>query len=405
MMNFFLLSLVCLAASCSQVPEDRVVTYVSNSVDIEVVDSCGVAFGSGRSAFGLDDHFVWGGSVIKSVEDGKYYMIYSGPEAGVHSFNNGWVYGSKMGIAVSDIPDGNFKHLKFFYNEDGFTEDRSSWDAQTTSNPHIRRFGDKYYLYYIGGVDDTTLPFRSKTDSLDKRSRIQQSLKVGLIIFDTFEDLLANKFTKSDAPILSPRTRVKPNDILDPSPEGTVARPDNIIVVNPSVVYRPSDSKYLLYFKGNIYDPHWRGVHGVALSDSPEGPFVAEDFTVFDLDVEDGVKLSAEDPYAWYSEDDKLFYAVFKDFTGKFTKGKPGLAIMYSEDGIDWMLPKHSLFMSKELTLPNGEIIEIARLERPQILLDENGEPSVLYAACSIDQVNNLTVGNSFNIQIGLSRK
>ena len=70
---------------------------------------------------------------------------------------------------------------------------------------------------------------------------------------------------------------MKATDVVDPSPEGTVAKPDNLIVVNPAIVQRPSDGKYLLYFKGNIYDPRWRGVHGVAVGDSPTGPFSASD--------------------------------------------------------------------------------------------------------------------------------
>lgn len=123
--------------------------------------------------------------------------------------------------------------------------------------------------------------------------------------------------------------------------------PDNIIVVNPSVVYRPSDQKYLLYFKGNIYDPTWRGVHGVAIGDSPVGPFVPLDREIFTVETTGGEKLSAEDPYVWYNQTDKLFYAIFKDFTGKFTKGEPSLALMYSKDGIDWLLPEHSRFLKK----------------------------------------------------------
>lgn len=44
---------------------------------------------------------------------------------------------------------------------------------------------------------------------------------------------------------------------------------------------------------------------------------------------------------------------------------------MYAEDGIHWELPEHSLFMNKEIILKNGERLEVDRLERPQLLLDE----------------------------------
>lgn len=214
--------------------------------------------------------------------------------------------------------------------------------------------------------------------------------------------MLKGEFTHFEQPLLSPRTRVKPDNVVNPSPEGTVAKPDNLIVVNPSVVYRPSDGKYLLYFKGNVYDPHWRGVHGVALSDSPTGPFTALDEPVFHIEGASG-KLSAEDPYVWYHQGDRCFYAIFKDFNGQFTKGEPCLAIMASQDGIHWNLPEHSMFMKKQLILQDGTPVEVKRLERPQLLLDEEGNPEVLYAACAIDDVNPRIDGGSFNVQIKIN--
>lgn len=357
----------------------------------------------GLSVFQLPGHFVWGASVTEA-EDGKYYMIYSAPETGVYPFNKAWVFGSKMGLAVSDRPDGGFRQLGFFMNQDGFTEDKSAWDAQTTSNPHVRKFGDRYYLYYAASVDPGNEHIRAKADTLPRRDRIQQSQQIGVISFKSFPDLLEGKFTHSDKPLLSPRTRVKSDNVVNPSPEGIEPKPDNLIVVNPSVVCRPTDGKYLLYFKGNIYDPHWRGVHGVALSDSPTGPFTALDEPVFHIEGA-SEKLSAEDPFVWYHQNDQCFYAVFKDFNGQFTKGEPCLAIMSSQDGIHWNLPEHSMFMKKELILPNGASVEVKRLERPQLLLDEEGNPEVLYAACAIDDVNPRIDGGSFNVQIKIRAK
>lgn len=377
--------------------------FEAQSVDLKI-DSVADGYKvEGMSAFQLPGHFVWGASVTKD-KDGKYYMIYSAPETGVYPFNKAWVFGSKMGLAVSDRPDGGFRQLGFFMNQDGFTEDKSAWDAQTTSNPHVRKFGDRYYLYYAASVDPGNEHIRAKADTLPRRDRIQQSQQIGVISFKSFPDLLEGKFTHSDKPLLSPRTRVKSDNVVNPSPEGIEPKLDNLIVVNPSVVYRPADGKYLLYFKGNIYDPHWRGVHGVALSDSPTGPFTALDEPVFHIEGA-SEKLSAEDPFVWYHQNDQCFYAVFKDFNGQFTKGEPCLAIMSSQDGIHWNLPEHSMFMKKELILPNGASVEVKRLERPQLLLDEEGNPEVLYAACAIDDVNPRIDGGSFNVQIKIRAK
>jgi hypothetical protein len=191
---------------------------------------------------------------------------------------------------------------------------------------------------------------------------------------------------------------------MDPSPAGTVAGPDNLICVNPAVVFRPSDRKYLLYFKGNIYDPEWRGVHGVALSDSPVGPYVATDNFVFDFADEKGKKVSAEDPFVWYHRGDKMFYAILKDFNGKLTGGEPGLALMQSVDGIKWSPGANPLFMKKELILKDGSHLKVDRLERPQLLLDDEDNPTVLFAACSIDDCNPKKDGGTFNVQIPLKK-
>lgn len=379
--------------------------YEAEAVDLTLTPKGNSVFANGFSGFSLDNHFVWCGSAIRAVEDGKYYLFYSAMDAGPQSpaFVEAWLLGSKIGVAVSDSPFGGYRNIGFVYNKDGYAPDTSTWDAQTTSNTHIKRFNGKYYLYYCGSVDPGEGAFIK--GELNRSQRIQQNQKLGVLCFNTIEELLAGKYTCNEAPLLIPRTRVKADNILNPSPEGTITKPDNIIMVNPAVVYRPSDKKYLLFFKGNVYDPTWRGVHGVAISDSPEGPFTVMDDYVFEFKNENGQKLNAEDPYVWYHKEDGLFYAIFKDFTGSFTKGQPGLAFMYSVDGIHWELPAESLFMKKEIVLKNGEHIAVDRLERPQLFIDEAGEPIVLYAACSVGPLNMKRDGSSFNIQIPIKKK
>ena len=111
--------------------------------------------------------------------------------------------------------------------------------------------------------------------------------------FNSIKELLEGKFSCNEQPLLAPRTRVKPDNVLEPSPEGTVTKPDNLILVNPAVVYHPLKKKYYLYFKGNVYDPTWRGVHGVAIADAPEGPFIVQDDYVFEFETGDNQKLNA----------------------------------------------------------------------------------------------------------------
>lgn len=353
----------------------------------------------------LNDHkrFVWGGSVIKG-DDGQYHMFYSTWEAGknIPQFSDSWVQYSKIAYAVSEFPDRGFKTKKIFLPGRMLEGNPGAWDAQMTHNPHIQKFGDKYYLYYIGSRDPGKQAQGSTGELVNKRNRVQQLQKIGVITFDSFDQILDGSFERPSDPILVPRTRVKKDKVVDPSPFGTEAKPDNLVVVNPSVVQRPSDGKYLLYFKGNIYDPEWKGVHGVAISDSPTGPFTTLDRFVFELMMDDGSFAAAEDPYVWYHPKHNKFYAIFKDFTGKFTDGEPGLAMMWSENGLDWEKTQNPLFMKKEVTLKSGEHISMDRLERPQLLIGPDGNPRVLYAAGAITNVNVRKDGSSFNVQIPL---
>lgn len=396
-----ILNLLVVFTSCDK-NEKRVINIeaapISGKIDGNII--------SGPSVLNDPDRFVWGGSVVKG-DDNKYHMLYSTWECGdsIPHFSNSWVLHSKIAYAVSDYPDRDFKFQKIVLQGKAIEGDSTAWDAQMVHNAHLKKFNDKFYLYYGGGKDPGIQPKGSKGESVDKRNRVQQCQCIGVIEFNSFDDLLDGNFKRFNAPLLSPRTRVKPNHIVNPSPEGTKPKPDNIIVVNPSVVQRPVDGKYLLYFKGNFYNPHWRGVHGVAIADSPTGPFTATDNFVFDIRKEDGTIASGEDPYVWYHKDHRKFYAVLKDFTGKITKDKPGLAILESEDGIKWIRPDNSFFMKKEVILNSGDTIKMNRLERPQLLIDKNGNPKVLYCAGAIVNVNPRKDGTSFNVHIPLITK
>ncbi len=378
--------------------------YQAQPVDIQITNENDRIKVTGYSVFQLPDTFVWGGSPVQ-IKD-KVYMFFSAWESGteIPPFSESWLTHSKVGIAVSDSPDGNFHSLGIRLEGRNADGDSTAWDAQTVHNPHIRFFDRKYYLYYVSSMDPGIQPTGSPGEKLTKRNRLQQNQKIGIIQFNSIEDFLDGKYTRNEGPLLQPRTRVKPDNVLNPSAEGILARPDNLIVVNPAVVFRPSDGKYLLYFKGNIYDPEWRGVHGVAVSDSPAGPFKATDNFVFDFAEESGQKVSAEDPFVWYHKRDKCFYAVVKDFNGKLTGTEPGLAILRSEDGINWGKAETPLFMKKELLLKDSSVLKVNNLERPQLLLDDNDDPVVLFAACSIEPCGNKQDGETFNVQIPLKK-
>jgi hypothetical protein len=253
--------------------------YEAGPVDLVVTRTDGRIEVKGFSAFQLPGRFVWCGSPIGVGN--RYYLFFSTWESGpeVPPFVESWVLHSKIGLAVSDSPYGGFREVAVFLRGRADQGVPGAWDAQMVDNPLIKRFGGKFFLYHGGSRDPGAQPPGSPGERLSKRERVRLNQKTGVMEFESIEGMLAGELRRFDRPLLAPRTRVKATDVVDSSPEGTLAKPDNLIVVNPAVVQRPSDGKYLLYFKGNVYDPRWRGVHGVAVGDSPTGPFSTTDLS------------------------------------------------------------------------------------------------------------------------------
>ena len=75
---------------------------------------------------------------------------------------------------------------------------------------------------------------------------------------------------------------------------------------------------------------------------------------------------------------------------------------MESKDGMEWTVPEQAFFMRKELVLNTGDTMSVKNLERPQFLVDENGKPLVMYAACSIGSVGDKRDGSTVNVHIPL---
>jgi hypothetical protein len=92
------------------------------------------------------------------------------------------------------------------------------------------------------------------------------------------------------------------------------------------------------------------------------------------------------------------YWAVVKDNEGNFTKRGYSLALWESADGFDWTLSKHP-FVANPSTIrwADGSEAKLNTLERPQILFD-NGVPIALLCAAA-DAKDRV---GSFNLQIPL---
>lgn len=337
-----------------------------------------------------NDYFTWGGSVIKG-DDGKYHMFYA---RWTHGSTNrvdtiidkpflgfrGWLKYSEIAYAVSDNPDGPFEYVKTLIRGSG---DSTRWDYYDAHNPHIKRFGGKIYLYFIANN-----PLHNKAENQNTWMKYIGGQRIGVATADNIEELVKGNYQISSKPLIFPDNK------------NTFNR-----VINPSVTQGP-DGKYLMMFKSSS-QKNGRGhmTHWIAGADNPEGPFklIGPVFT--------DAEYSAEDPYFWFDKKRNKFYAIIKDFSrsGKLTPQFGSLALITSDDGIaNWKPAENPLVSLRQYINETGDTIKLAHLERPQLLLDNDGQPLVLYAAASLKSPfqykspvkEGKPEHNTFNVQI-----
>ncbi len=339
--------------------------------------------------------YTWGGSVLKG-KDGKYHMIYSRwPKS--YPFGNGWLFDSELCYAVADSATGPFKPVKTILRGRKHEGQEHAWDGGSVHNPHLRCFDGMYYLYYTGTHDPYTEG--SSTD----RGVLVRHQRIGVIAFSSFNDLLNGQFNRPTEPLLKPITNygynVPEEEQFGDESHISVA---NIVTVNPSVDRRP-DGKYILAFKSWQNKAHFAPIHGVAIGDSPTGPFEVQPEPILVVKTNDGKIAMAEDPFIWYNQSRQSFYALVRDFKGDITGHGHSMALFQSKDGLSWQPAKHALASDHQVKWQDGRVTKVARLERPQLLLDEKGEPLVLYCACAIEAPNTEN-SHSFNIHIPLKK-
>ncbi|QNN25249.1 sucrase [Planctomycetales bacterium ZRK34] len=308
-------------------------------------------------------HYTWGGSMVRT-DDGVCHLLYSRwpKDKGFSA----WVTHSEIAHAVADNPLGPYRFVNVALPARG----AEFWDGLCTHNPTVQRFGDKYYLYYMGNTGDG-----KATKRLNMIHRNNQ--RIGVAVADD----PAGPWKRFDKPVID----VGPGDA-----------PDALMTSNPSITKRP-DGGYLMVYKavGKTKPLPFGGpvVHLVATADSPTGPFKKYPDPVF---IVPGVNFPAEDPYIW--SQDGIYWAIVKDMRGHFTGAGRSTALFYSRDGIHWGPTDHPLVATTTIKLADGSTRELEALERPQVWLDKSGRPAVLFFAAREKDHDKL----SYNVHIPL---
>ena len=298
------------------------------------------------------DYYVWGNSVIKW--NNKYHAYYSRwHEKYKHK---GWLTYCEIVHAVSDNPEGPFK----FENVVLESEKKEGWDTNNAHNPYVIIAEGKIKMYYIAndlGMHKPNHKLNSPANvSLwfeNNRKLVRNSQRIGVAVANNPN----GPFVRYKCPV------VEPDDILFKN-----------IAVNPAVVY--NNNKYTMIMKGDDVDKkQWFRIQLVGESTLAEGPFKFEKEPVYD-------KAQTEDACMWFDQELKLYFMVCH------VMGKRDLALFYSDNAKDWEPHERSVFMKKEVLLEDGTLWKPERVERPYVLTDDTGKPTMLFVAIADQGVN-----------------
>ena len=251
--------------------------------------------------FESDTSSIWGGSLVKG-DDGLYHMYYSRWKK---ELGWAWVTHSEIAHAVASSPFGPFEFKDVTLSVRG----AEYWDGLCTHNPTVHRFGDKYYLYYMGNTGDGKVTGKPGKHLLNWIHRNNQ--RIGVAVADHPN----GPWRRFDTPLIDVSS--------DP---GAL---DALMTSNPSITQRPGGG-YLMVYKavGKKKKGIFGGpvVHCVATSDGPAGPFKKYDKPVFQAKGHD---FPAEDPFIWYQAG--KYRAIVKDMRGAFTDAGQSLVLFDSK--------------------------------------------------------------------------
>ena len=327
---------------------------------VEMIFSAGVTISEGliepipvESYASLDDDqaranifpdpnwFNWGASVLKDT-DGKYHMFYSRwPKK--YGFLS-WLTHSEIAHAVADNPDGPYHYVETALSCRGDNQ----WDKITAHNPKIKKFDGKYYLYYCGTHADLTEDELIQTARGGYRHKNWKPLRENQRTGVAVADKITGPWKRSKMPIIEP------------------AGPIKTLTVNPAITQGP-DGRYFMMIKGDKPGTtKFVRNQAIATSKSPASPFEIYPKAAIST-------FDTEDASMWYDKKRKKFYATFH--AHKY------IGLISSQDGYNWQKATPDRITNKQILFADGQIFKPDRMERPFVLLDEKGQPQMLFVS------------------------
>lgn len=307
---------------------------------VPIPDSTPASFSAKKLAPHLlvdPDYYCWGMSVLQWT-DGTYHGYYARwPKA--LGFN-AWLTHCEIAHAVSDRPEGPFVTTGAVVasrNPDG-------WDVMNAHNPCVCVAEGKIFLYYISNKLDAKTTEAWISDKANRRT-IRDAQCTGVAMATTPE----GPFLRAKEVVVEPHGIFK------------------AIAVNPAVIYQ--DGQFVMIIKGDDAAKEGRNrIQLVGHSKKASGPFKFADTPVYD-------KSQTEDACLWYDSEEKLYKMVCQVLGGK------NLFLFTSPDSYEWSEGSPAIFLKKAIPLDNGQEWKPRRLERPFVLLNKKGKPSMLYVS------------------------
>lgn len=289
------------------------------------------------------DWSVWCASPIRA-DDGRIHLFVSRWRSpGVVP---GWYTHGEIARYVADRPEGPYRFAETVVRGTGKA---GEWNAFAPHNPEIRRIGGRYALAYIANANP--------------RSGWPRNQSTGLLLAERLE---------------GPWTPAPPDGCVLRSSPDPAHFTHGMQVVNPSLL--EVAGKFHLYFKSGSARPG-EVLFGLATADRLEGPYAmaAEPISPGGVIIEDAYAFSWRGKVRLLTTDNK----------GSIT-GVVGAGVLWTSEDGGRTFPREKAELGFHtlptylpgLSIPPARRVygPYAKLERPKLLLDAEGQPQFLFA-------------------------
>jgi hypothetical protein len=314
-----------------------------------------------KGSFRMEGYITWGASVIRGDDDRYYMFVSRWPE---HMGYRNWVTNAEIVLASSNVPEGPYQFEKVVLPPRG----REYWDGMMTRIPVIRRHDGKYILFYVGTTYDFERPTTQVTP--EEYGTAWNRKRIGVAVADSPQ----GPWQRQDQPILEPRP----------------GKWDGAITSNPAPIIHDDGSVLLIYKSAPVPYPERRKIRdldfGVAVAPHFLGPYRRVNAGQ-KIEFKGMPRARVEDPCIWYREG--FYHMVAKIFGDEITGETQAGFYAFSQDGMEWALPKRPQAYSRRVLFSDGTERVQSKLEQPQVLL-QDGIPSHVFFATADPEMTKL---------------